>query len=255
MTPLFAWLFSTILFFQAGLAWEGFNAAVAASIERAVAENGKGRDVVFDADGTLWAGDVGESFFLWELENKKLLPEQLSRARQLWRAYQEKRVSERDMWIAATTLQAGLREADVRRWARDFFHQRFERRVFPAMRLAIATLQQRGDRVWIVSASHLWIIQAGAGYLHVSPSNVIAISAKVQHGRITDEVINPVPFQAGKVDAIRDRLPDPPIIAFSDSINDLPMLELATSVRVVINPDDRLRATALSRGWSIQEFK
>jgi len=99
--------------------------------------------------------------------------------------------------------------------------------------------------VWIVSASHRWIIEAGADYLHVPRSNVIPISSRVKDGRITDEAIMPVPFQAGKVDAIHARISDPPITAFSDSINDLPMLEIASKLRVVISPDDQLRAIAV----------
>jgi phosphatidylglycerophosphatase C len=255
MTTAIKCLVAAVLLIQPSVQWRGFDNTVALSIEKTIAGNSKNADVVFDADGTLWKGDVGESFFIWELDNKKFLPPQQAQAQQMWQAYTDKRLSERDMWIAAATLQNGLRESDVQRWAASFFRANFQDRIFPAMQSAIANLQRRGVRVWIVSASHRWIIEAGADYLHVRRSNVIAISAKVKDGRITGEVINPVPFQAGKVEAIRGHLSTLPFIAFSDSINDLPMLELATTSRVVINPDERLRTTAMSRGWSVQDFK
>jgi phosphoserine phosphatase len=40
---------------------------------------------------------------------------------------------------------------------------------------------------------------------------------------------------------------------YSDSMNDLPLLEKAT-VPVATNPDERLRALAVSRGWRILDL-
>jgi phosphoserine phosphatase len=40
---------------------------------------------------------------------------------------------------------------------------------------------------------------------------------------------------------------------YSDSINDLPLLE-KVNVPVATNPDERLRAVALERGWRILEL-
>jgi phosphoserine phosphatase len=40
---------------------------------------------------------------------------------------------------------------------------------------------------------------------------------------------------------------------YSDSINDLPLLEKVT-VPVATNPDERLRAVAVARGWRILEL-
>jgi phosphoserine phosphatase len=43
------------------------------------------------------------------------------------------------------------------------------------------------------------------------------------------------------------------ITFYSDSINDLPLLEQADHP-VATNPDERLRALALERGWRILEL-
>ena len=42
--------------------------------------------------------------------------------------------------------------------------------------------------------------------------------------------------------------------AYSDSLNDLPMLELVGYPNAV-NPDPRLRAVARERGWPIHDFR
>lgn len=170
-------------------------------------------------------------------------------------AYKSNRFAERDMWIAATTLQAGLQEDEVKVWSKECFNQNFWHRVFPAMRSAIAELQRRHIAVWIVSASHRWIMEAAGEDLNVPATNVIAISTKTKNGLITDEVINPVPFQAGKVDAILSRFDSGPVIVFSDSINDEPMLSMATALAVTINPDMQLREIAKERRWQIQMLR
>jgi phosphoserine phosphatase len=237
-----------------GQAFSGFDPSIAAAIGTALSRAGAGTNVVFDADGTLWTGDAGEAFFVWELENRKFAGDKNAIARRLWQDYQAKQFSERNMWIAAATLQTGLSESEVQRWAREFFHDNFRSRVFPAMRSAIADFHRRGARVWIVSASHRWIIEAAADYLSVPRSNVVAISSGVSRGIITDHVIEPVPFQQGKVGAIMARIGRKPSIVFSDSINDEPMLSLATELAVTINPDPELRRVAASRAWKIQSF-
>jgi hypothetical protein len=42
--------------------------------------------------------------------------------------------------------------------------------------------------------------------------------------------------------------------AFSDSVNDLPLLELVGNP-VAMNPDRRLRAEARRRGWQVLDFR
>src|SRR5712692_2083427 len=100
-----------------------FDADTAVRIKR-VAEAGTGV-AVFDADGTIWADDVGVAFFLWQLDNNKLLSDQADRARKLWLQYQKGALAPRDMWAAVTTAQAGLEEKAVKEWAWDFFCRQF----------------------------------------------------------------------------------------------------------------------------------
>src|SRR5216684_1610255 len=110
----------------------GFDADTAVRIKR-VAEAGTGV-AVFDADGTIWADDVGVAFFLWQLENNRLLPERAHWARGLWGRYQRGELAPRDMWAAVTAAQAGLEEKVVKEWAKDFFLHEFSSRVFLPMK-------------------------------------------------------------------------------------------------------------------------
>jgi HAD superfamily hydrolase (TIGR01490 family) len=232
--------------------WTGFTDENSSRLRKAASGSGV---VVFDADGTLWRGDAGEDFFLWQLENKVLLPERLPGAKQSWDEYKSSAVSERDIWIEVTRCQAGLTEEQVTTWAREFFSREMASRVFPGMKDAISRLQIKGMDVWIVSASHRWIIGAGAEHLGVPADHVIAVQTVVKDGVITDEIVEPVPFREGKVDAIKSVIGGQPIIAFGDSMNDVPMLKYARSLAVVINPSDALRKVAVETQWAIQSFE
>jgi hypothetical protein len=54
----------------------------------------KPRVAAFDCDGTLWAGDAGESFFRWELDKGLVAPEIAEWARQRYAEYRAGQVSE-----------------------------------------------------------------------------------------------------------------------------------------------------------------
>jgi len=231
--------------------WEGFTAENALRLSAASVPGGL---VVFDADGTLWKGDAGEDFLHWQLQNGILLPERLEKTRQAWEQYEKGAFSERDMWILAATCQEGLPEDRVRKQASDFFTKEMAPRIFPGMKNAVMQLKQKGMDVWIVSASHRWIIQAGAPHLGIEPDHVIAISAVVKDGLITGEVIEPVPFREGKVDAIRALIGRTPNVVFGDSVNDVPMLKIATTLGVTINPKEALARLASENHWATQTF-
>jgi len=229
--------------------WPGFAPENASRLEAAAQP---GAVIVFDADGTLWKGDVGEAFFLWQLKENLFLPPRAESARKNWQMYQEGKLPEREMWIEATRAQAGVEETVLRQRAKEFFEKSFMGEVFPAMKAAISKFQAGGSEVWIVSASHRWIVEPGAAYLRIPADHVVAISTVVRDGRVTDEIIEPVPFKEGKVDAIQKYIRKTPAVVFGNSMSDAPMMRLSTSTAVAINPNDELRALALEKKWAVQ---
>ncbi|HEY8907355.1 MAG TPA: haloacid dehalogenase-like hydrolase, partial [Rhodoferax sp.] len=76
----------------------------------------------------------------------------------------------------------------------------------------------------------------------------------------TGEIDGTPSFREGKIARVQEWLAsrqlgwaDVESTFYSDSINDLPLLEHVTHP-VATNPDDRLRAIALERGWRILEL-
>lgn len=119
--------------------------------------------------------------------------------------------------------------------------------------VALAEHRARGDTLAIITATHSFISEAVGELLDVP---VIASRAEVRDGVLTGRIDGPICFRehkqpclmawlkargmsAGALDACR---------FYSDSANDLPLLE-AVSHPVVVNADERLGAIAKSRKW------
>lgn len=222
-----------------------------AVVSQVLAEPGAGRPVCFDADGTLWRGDVGEEL-LRHLAAEDRLPAHRG-VRNLYAQYE--RIHDADppaAYAFAVAAMAGMREAELADLCRAFFARRFAGRLFPFTRPLLAAFSQRGFVPWIVSASPRWIVEAGAAALGVA--HVIAVDAEVDGGLLTDRVKRPVPAGQGKVDLLKAQGVQPVFAAGNGNL-DQPMLELAPH-RLVIAPFDdpgnQLVRTAEARHWPIQ---
>ena len=109
------------------------------------------------------------------------------------------------------------------------------------------------ENVLIASGSHDFLVKGFAEYFNIESSigTPVEIKKDVFTGRLSGEPT----FSDGKVKAVKNwcyendlKIEDS--IFYSDSINDLPMLE-ACGEPVVVNPDNNLRKIALNRSYKI----
>lgn len=129
-------------------------------------------------------------------------------------------------------------------------------RVRPESRKLITMHHEAGRDTWIVSASPQRIVEPLAASLGMTGS--IATRGEVVDGLYTGELNGPFIYGPGKASAIEelagDRGYDLAIsYAYSDSVSDIPMLELVGHP-VAVNPDSELRSLARERGWPIVIF-
>ena len=116
--------------------------------------------------------------------------------------------------------------------------------------------QQAGDEVLIITATNEFVTRPIADAFGVA--QLIAVElARDASGWITGEIRGVPSFREGKVRRFADWLArrglarqDATVTFYSDSINDLPLMDNADHP-VATNPDDRLRALAQERGWRI----
>lgn len=205
-----------------------------------------GGTAAFDADGTLWADDIGESF-LRELEREALLPAGS------WRRYEERLARDPvDAYGWAVTAMAGLEERLVRERAAAFFRDHFARRLFPAMRELVEALVAAEVRVAIVSASNRWLIEAAARALRVHHAAGVAV--EVVEGRLSDRLVLPLPAEEGKVDWALRMLGGPPALAVGNGAIDLHLLQAAAHRLVICpaeDPDTPLAREGRAAGWTV----
>ncbi len=208
--------------------------------------------VAFDADGTLWRGDVGEDLLRW-LAAEGLLPAGPSRG--IYAEYERRVAIDAAAGYAfAVELMAGLAEAALEGLCREFFARRFEGRLFPFTRPLLDELAAAGHEIWIVSASPVWIVAVGVEGLGVGLDRVIAVKAEIAAGQLTRRVEQPIPFGPGKVQQLESRGVRP-ALAVGNGEGDLPMLEYAGSALVVAPYGDDgngLVRAANARGWAVQ---
>ena len=119
--------------------------------------------------------------------------------------------------------------------------------------------QQAGHEVVIVTATNEFVTRPIADAFGVS--ELIAVElARDAEGLITGEIHGTPSFREGKVTRVADWLAarqlgwdEVETWFYSDSMNDVPLLEKATHA-IATNPEERLRALATERGWRILDL-
>jgi phosphoserine phosphatase len=147
------------------------------------------------------------------------------------------------------TLHQGLQESDVLALGRQFFEENFVRRIFPEMRELIARLQALGTDVWAVSSTNQWVIHEAMTHVGIAPEKILAASAEVKNGIITDKLTR-LPSGPGKPKAILEVIKQVPDAAFGNSRWDADMLALARH-GFAVNPNPDLEKMARGKGWLI----
>jgi phosphoserine phosphatase len=205
---------------------------------------------VFDCDGTLWSGDAGSGFMFWSMESGLLSREASDWMDARYRAYQRGEVSELDICGDMVQIYRGLREEELREAARSFYSHFIAPRIFPVMRQLCAELKAAGTKLWAVSSTSNWVIEAAVvEHFCVPAENILTACVAVQDGIITDRLLD-VPTDEGKAASLARKHILRPDAVFGNSIHDAAMLETAQHA-FAINPSAALRTLATAKGWAI----
>ena len=115
------------------------------------------------------------------------------------------------------------------------------------------------DLVVLTTATNRFITELTAGYLEID--HLIATEVEVEGAHFTGRTEGTLNMREGKVVRLHTWLADIGYAlsdfdshAYSDSINDLPLLQ-AVQRAVAVDPDARLRAEADARGWPVLQLQ
>ncbi|MDT8383884.1 MAG: HAD family hydrolase [Gammaproteobacteria bacterium] len=209
---------------------------------------------IFDLDNTLLGDD---SDFLWGqfLVQQGLVDSEVY-ARENQRFYNDYKSGRLDIFEFLAFSLKPLSEHS--RDTLDALHQQFMQEIItpvmlPAAQLLLEKHRAQGDTLLIITATNSFITAPIAAALGVE--HLIATTPEEIDGRYTGQVAGTPCFQSGKVERLTHWLTGhQENLAhswfYSDSHNDLPLLELVTHP-VAVDPDTTLADHARSKGWPI----
>lgn len=235
------------------------NQEIRTRVQQAVAQIPKPWIAAFDADGTLWDTDVGESFFEYQIQNSglKLPPNP-------WAEYLDKKAIHPPtayLWLAQ--INQGQRVETVRAWAEKCYLSEEPFPFFPAQKSLIQFLIGLGVKVYVVSASVKWSVEPAARRLGIPPEQVLGVATTEESLILTKERSGPITWKEGKVEALYEATGGVrPILVSGNTTGDLPLMETATSVQIAVSSrnsivpeaEAQLKEIALKRNWFYHQF-
>ncbi len=239
----------------------GQAAAAAAEVDRPQPEPDPSAAAFFDVDNTLMRG-ASIYYFARGLAARKMFgPRDLARL-MLGQAMFRLRGTENADHIdaareAALAFVAGQRVADIIRLGEEIFDDSIADRVFEGTRELTQRHLRAGQRVWLVTATPVELANILAGRLGLT--GALGTVAETRNGVYTGRLVGGLLHGEAKAQAIRalaqrEGLDLSRSSAYSDSANDLPMLELVGHPNVV-NADSDLLAEARRRNWPVHDFR
>lgn len=214
---------------------------------------------LFDLDNTLLAGDSDHAWAEF-LIDEGLLDGAEFRAKNdaFYEQYKAGTLDIQDYLRFALSTIAGRPLAQLREWHAQFM----KKKIVPMVHAQSWPLLKQHEQAtrMIVTATNAFVTAPIAQYLGVE--HLIACEAEVRGGVYTGEPIGIPSFREGKVTRIEQWLAErgkswasfSRTTFYSDSQNDLPLLEKVTHP-VAVDPDPILRAHAEKRGWPIVSLR
>ena len=231
-----------------------------ASNDPVIGEPDAGVAAFFDVDNTMMVGAsvfhfakglAARDFFSW----RDLMAFGLRQARLRVRGETHK-----DLHHAresALAFVAGKPVAEIVALGEEIYDEEMADKIWAGTLDLARAHQAAGHRVFLVTATPLELATIIADRLGLT--GALGTVAQVEDGLFTGHLVDQVLHGEAKAAAVRSLATELGIdlarsSAYSDSINDLPLLSLVGRP-VAVNPDSSLRDEARSRGWEVRDFR
>jgi len=210
--------------------------------------------VIFDLDNTILNGDSDYAMINY-LVHIQALDERAGKQNQIFiEDYQRGELDFDAYTTFALSAYVGMTRSEINEYMLPFVAKVIEPMINTLALKIIHDHGDRGDTILLASATNELIVQSIAKRLDIQ--NVIGTQVKFINDKCTGEYIPPSALGEGKLKLVqqwmqRNNFDDFSGVTFySDSINDLPLLEAVDFPRAV-NPDAMLEKISLERGWEI----
>ncbi len=213
---------------------------------------------IFDLDNTLLNGDSDHAWGVF-LCRKGIVDADLYRAmnNRFYELYKLGRMDIYEFLNFALRPLAENRPEELNAWHKEFMRDVIEPMMLPKAQSLIQSHRNAGDLIMIITATNRFVTGPIGERLGVDV--MLATEPEIKEGRYTGQVEGVPCYQEGKVKRLNNWLEKNSADMtgssfYSDSINDLPLLELVDKP-VAVNPDDKLNEIALERGWPVLDLR
>ncbi|AYC31074.1 HAD family hydrolase [Pseudomonas cavernae] len=212
------------------------------------------RLALFDLDNTLLAGDSDHSW--GDFICRRGLVDAAEYEARNDAFYADYCAGKLDVVAYQNFSQAILGRTDMRQlaeWHREFMQEVIEPMILAKGEALLEEHRAAGDQLVIITATNRFVTAPIAARLGVG--TLLATECGMQGGRYTGQISGIPCYQQGKVVRLNQWLEETGLSLagsyfYSDSRNDLPLLEIVANP-VAVDPDEVLRATATARGWPV----
>jgi HAD superfamily hydrolase (TIGR01490 family) len=207
---------------------------------------------LFDLDNTLLSGDTDVEWLDFLVERGVLPASEGAANHEMDRRYGSGKASPLEYVRFYLGYYRPHDLATLQAWRAEFLERRIRPLMLPAAGELIAS--HREHLVAIVTATNRFLVEPIAAAFGIE--HLMATEPEIRSGRFTGDVVGEPCMREGKIEhldrwlAARGKaLGDfAESWFYSDSINDLPLLERVTHP-VAVDPDGRLEEAARGRGW------
>ena len=153
---------------------------------------------------------------------------------------------------------AGRSQQELLSWGREIAEEQIFPRVYEDIVRVIEGHRERGDLTYLVTAAPIELAETLARHLGMTGA-IATVSEVDSAGFYTGRLVGNVMHGPEKAKAVAETAAEQGIdlaecAAYSDSMNDLPLLE-SVGYPHAVNPETELKRIAFARGWPIHELR
>jgi len=210
----------------------------------------------FDLDQTLLAGFSATSFVRERLVTGRMSPQELGTTFYGALSFALGRTGFSALMTATTAAYRGLAESMLEEVGEEVFVKHLAKQIYPEARALVEAHQEAGHTVAIISSATRYQAEPLARDMGIE--HVLCTELEVEEGLFTGEVVRPTCYGegkaiAGRVLAAREGLDLEESYFYTDSHEDLPLLEAIGRPRP-LNPNRQLAQIAKERQWPVRRF-
>jgi len=212
------------------------------------------RLALFDLDNTLLGGDSDHAWGDYLCE-RGILDSVTYKTRndEFYQDYLAGTLNITDYLNFSLEILGRTEMAQLDEWHRDFMRDCIEPLMLPKALELIAKHREAGDKLVVITATNRFVTAPIVAQLGID--TLLATECEIIDGRYSGRTTDVPCFREGKVTRLNRWLEENQLSLegsyfYSDSLNDLPLLEQVANP-VAVDPDPKLRAEAESRGWPV----